>query len=62
MTSLIWMWVCNNPEWAIGLLLAVAEAITRLTPTKIDDGFIMRLGKIVKWFFDTVKIPNIKRK
>lgn len=39
-------------------LLAVAEMITRLTPTKKDDGFVQRIGAALKKVFDILGIPN----
>ena len=59
----IWSWLSGNwPEMvaALSLLLASAEAIVRLTPTKSDDGAVERIGKILKWIFDLVKAPNVK--
>ncbi len=41
-------------------LFTAAEGITRLTPTKTDDGFMTRVGglvdKLLQWF------PNLKKK
>ena len=59
--KLIWMYIKSNPELAIGILLGLAELITRLTPTKADDGFIARIGVLVGKVFDLVKIPNRKK-
>ena len=36
--------------------LAVAEAVTRMTPTKKDDGFVLRLGKAID--FVLCRLPN----
>ena len=58
-----WAWLSGNwPEMvaALTLLLASAEAIVRLTPTKADDGAVERVGKLLKWLFDLVKAPNVK--
>ena len=59
--NLIWMYIKSNPEMVIGILLGLAELITRLTPTKADDGFVMRLGVLIGKVFDLVKIPNRKK-
>ncbi len=40
------------------ILLGIAELATRLTPTKNDDAFIERVGKVVKRVFDYLGIPN----
>ena len=39
-------------------LLAVAELIVRLTPTKKDDGVVQRIGGVIKKIFDFLKVPN----
>ncbi len=59
--NLIWMYIKSNPELAIGIILGLLELITRLTPTKKDDGFVMRLGELIGKVFDLVKIPNRKK-
>jgi hypothetical protein len=59
--GLAWMYIKSNPELAVGLLLGIAELITRLTPTKADDGFIKRIGALVDMGFDLVKMPNRKK-
>lgn len=41
-------------------LLSVAELVTRLTPTKKDDGFVERVGGIIRRMLDFLKIPNTK--
>lgn len=52
----IWLWIVVHPVESIGIFLAIAEGITRLTPTKKDDGFILRLGKAVDFVLS--KLPN----
>jgi hypothetical protein len=58
MMIMIWTWILNNPQLTALILLGLAETITRLTPTRKDDGFIMRVGRVVSWFFDNARIPN----
>lgn len=41
-------------------ILPVAELIVRLTPTQKDDTAVQRAGYWVRWFFDTIKVPNLK--
>lgn len=43
-------------------MLAVAELIVRMTPTKKDDGFVQRIGNVIKKALDIVKIPNVIKK
>lgn len=45
----------------LGMLVAAAEAIVRLTPTKKDDGAVERVGNILRRVMDFLKIPNIKK-
>jgi len=47
---------------AISGLVAVAEVITRFTPTKVDDSILERIGKVIKGIMDFLKVPNISRK
>jgi len=58
-------WTMNNymEVFAIlGMLVAAAEAIVRLTPTKKDDGAVERVGNILRRIMDFLKIPkNIKK-
>ena len=56
MMSMIWAYIVANPEQAAVAVLAVAEVITRLTPTKKDDGFVTRAGKLVDFVFK--RLPN----
>jgi len=51
-------WVVGNPYLALGAGIAIAEAITRLTPTKKDDGFVQRLGELIKLVLDSISTPN----
>lgn len=43
-------------------LVAVAEIVVRLTPTKKDDGAVERLGQVLRKIQDILKIPNVKKK
>lgn len=47
----------------IGMLLTIAEAVVRLTPTEKDDGAVERIGKRLRQAFDVlVKVfPNLKK-
>jgi len=58
------IWIKDNYviilEAAMALVVA-AEVITRLTPTKKDDGFVERIGGIIRKTMDLLKIPNIKK-
>lgn len=54
-------WLIDSKEELAGLLLglvAVAEVITRLTPTKSDDGFVERVGHFIKKALDALGLPN----
>jgi hypothetical protein len=42
-------------------VLTVAELIVRLTPTKEDDGFVERVGKVIRMILDFLRIPNSRR-
>jgi len=50
--------ITANYLWLIPTSLAVLEGITRLTPTKKDDGFVKRLGGAIDFVMDNVKFPN----
>ena len=41
------------------MFLAAGAAITRLTPTEKDDGFIMRLTEKVTWVLKAIGMPTI---
>lgn len=56
MITMIWAYICANPEQAAVAVLAIAEVVTRMTPTKKDDGFVTRAGKIVDFVF--ARLPN----
>ena len=43
---------------ALSLLIGSFEIITRMTPTKKDDGAVMRIGGMLKKLMDSLKIPN----
>lgn len=61
-TDIAWAWASGNPYLSLTLGIAIAEFITRLTPTKKDDGFVQRLGGLLKFVLDVVKTPNVKKK
>ena len=43
-------------------LVGIAEMITRLTPTKKDDGFVQRIGAALKKILDLIGVPNNLKK
>lgn len=54
-------WLVDSKEEIAGLLLglvAIGETITRLTPTKADDGFVERIGGFIKKALDALGLPN----
>lgn len=54
-------WFMLNGPVLIGIifgLLAVAEAVVRLTPTKNDDTAVERVGTAIRRFFDMLGIKN----
>lgn len=58
-------WIVKNyQEMGAVLLLfiAFAEAAVRLTPTKKDDGFVQRVGAVIKSLLDLLRIPNLLKK
>lgn len=55
-------WVLGNPYLSLAIGIAIAEFVTRLTPTEKDDGFIQRFGGVVKIILDAVKVPNVVKK
>jgi acetolactate synthase small subunit len=60
-----WAWLSANIleiGALVSALIAVAEAIVRLTPTKVDDGAVERIGKAIRSLFDMLKIPNNVKK
>ena len=59
--NIAWMWMVGSPYLSLTIGVAVAEFVTRLTPTKKDDGFVQRAGGLIKFVLDTVKAPNIKK-
>lgn len=45
----------------VTLLVVAAELITRLTPTKSDDGAVKRLGEQLDKLLTFLKVPNLRR-
>ena len=43
---------------AILALVALAEAIVRITPTQSDDGAVERIGSVIRKILDFLKVPN----
>jgi hypothetical protein len=48
----------ENPALVAGVVLGLAEIITRLTPTTSDDGFVKRLGILIDKLLTLAKVPN----
>lgn len=42
-------------------LIAIAEFVVRLTPTKTDDGAVERIGGLITSLLDSLNIPNRKK-
>lgn len=60
----IFAWIMANYEGVIislVMFVAFAEAVTALTPTKKDDGFVKRLGEWVDALRKFLKVPSVKR-
>jgi len=51
----------GNISLALLSIVAAAEAVVRLTPTKKDDGAVQRLGGWIKKTLDFLKLPNSKK-
>ena len=61
----IGQWLIENYVQLFGILIGaigLAEAITRITPTKKDDGFVERVGSFIRKIMDALRIPNKKKK
>lgn len=61
----LWMWLQSNYMQmgeVLGLAVALAEAIVRLTPTTVDDGAVHRIGAYIDKLLDLLHIPSIKKK
>lgn len=52
----IWLYIIEHPEQSLAALYCIAEFITRLTPTKKDDGFLTRAGKLIDQVLS--RLPN----
>jgi hypothetical protein len=58
-------WVMDNYAEMIqilGLIVVLGEMITRLTPTKTDDGFVTRLGHWIDTLAQLARVPNVRKK
>jgi hypothetical protein len=54
-------YLLDNKEMLIGAILGLlffAECVVLLTPTKTDDGFVERIGGIIRKVLTTLGIPN----
>lgn len=59
--KVVWDWVVANYMnviYFIAALVTAAEIFTRFTKTDKDDGFVERIGSIIKKVMDWLKIPN----
>ena len=61
-------WLKTNSDGILAILLAIVplgEAITRMTPTEADDGFVKRLGgwidKLLSWLPNNLKKPELPK-
>lgn len=52
----------QNVSPVIPIVIAIAEAITRLTPTEKDDGFVERIGSGIRKVLDIFHVPNNKKR
>jgi len=60
----LFKWVTSNYQdvlLALAAVVAAAEVVVRITPTKKDDGAVERVGKVVKKLLDFFKVPNLKK-
>lgn len=60
----LFKWVTSNYQdvlLAVAAVVAAAEVVVRITPTKKDDGAVERIGSIVKKLLDFFKVPNLKK-
>lgn len=62
--QLAFVWIKAN--WSgvlisLGALVAFLETVVRLTPTKTDDGAVLRIGKVIDWLFELAHIPNVSK-
>lgn len=39
-------------------IISIAEVVTRLTPTKDDDGAVTRVGERIDKLLDLLRVPN----
>lgn len=50
-----------NVVQILTLLVVAGELITRLTPTKRDDGFVRRIGMGMDRLLNMLRVPNLRR-
>jgi len=58
-------WImANGGNLVLALMLIVEglEVLVRFTPTEKDDGFVERLGQILKKINDFIGLPNRQKK
>lgn len=46
---------------ALTLMVVAAEIVTRITPTKTDDGFVKRIGVLLDKVLNLLGVPNLRR-
>ena len=60
----IFKWLTANYQdvlLSLAAVVAAAEVIVRITPTKKDDGAVERVGSVVRKLLDFFKVPNVKK-
>jgi hypothetical protein len=58
-------WLKANSDSILAVLvalLALGEAVVRLTPTESDDGFVQRVGVVLSKVLDFLGVPNNLKK
>lgn len=58
--EILWFLQANWDNFLIVVfsLLAAGEAITRMTPTQTDDGFVTRVGQKIDSALKVIPLPN----
>jgi len=60
----IFKWLTANYQdvlLSVAAVVAAAEIVVRITPTKKDDSAVERVGAIVRKLMDFFKVPNVKK-
>lgn len=66
MEFLMKFWAYVSANWygilmAGSMILAAAEFVVRLTPSKSDDGAVQRVANVYNKLFELLRVPNIKK-